>query len=139
MQPFTISDTIQIRVETVWNVYTSAEDIKEWNHAADDWRCTKVINDLRIGGKLTYHMSAMDGSAAFNFDAEYTSLVPFRQIAYRIADGRNVVIDFTSHLDSTDVRITVDPESVKPVAEQQAGWQAILSNFKTYIEKIYSI
>jgi hypothetical protein len=33
------------------------------------------------------------------------------------------------------VKITFDPETENPIELQQAGWQAILNNFKYYAEK----
>lgn len=32
------------------------------------------------------------------------------------------------------MRISFDPETIYPIEQQQAGWQAILDNFARYVE-----
>ncbi|MCW8312877.1 SRPBCC domain-containing protein [Sphingobacterium thalpophilum] len=139
MEKINIQTSINVRVETIWNAYTSAEDIMQWNHAAEDWHCTSSTNDLRIGGKFKNHMEAKDGSAGFDFVGTYTALDPFKRIAYDMADGRHVEIHFDSKKSSTDVSIIFDAESENPIEMQREGWRAILNNFKSYVEKTYGI
>lgn len=139
MKPIQISQRIHVRVESVWNAYTSEEDIKQWNHASDDWHCTSASNDLRIGGKLKYRMASKDGGHAFDFEGTYSRLDPFRQIDYTMPNGRKVEIHFKSLPDATDVTLFIDPETERPVEQQKEGWNAILTNFRTYVEKIYSL
>lgn len=137
MESITIKNKVNNRVETVWNAYNSEEDIKEWNRASDDWHCTSTVNDLRIGGKLRYRMEAKDGSTGFDFEGTYTALDPFERIAYTMADGRKVEIKFKSKKDTTKVTVTFDPESTNLPEAQREGWQAILDNFKSYVERVY--
>ena len=139
MKAIELSQRIEVRVESVWNAYTSEEDIKQWNYASDAWHCTTSSNDLRIGGKLKYRMSAKDGSHVFDFEATYSRLDPFKQIDYTIADGRKVEIHFRAHADATDIKMFIDATAEEPLAEQTARWKAILTNFKNYVEKIYSL
>lgn len=137
MELIKISSVINNRVETVWNAYNSEEDIKEWNHASDDWHCTSTVNDLRIGGKFRYRMEAKDGSAQFDFEGTYTALDPFERIAYTLSDGRKVEIKFKSKNDTTSVFVTFEPEATNPVENQRTGWKSILDNFQTYVERVY--
>ena len=137
MEPITIKNTINNRVETVWNAYNSEEDIKQWNHASDDWHCTSTVNDLRIGGKFRYRMEAKDGSAGFDFEGTYTTLDPFERIGYTIADGRKVDIAFKSKGETTKIKVTFEPEPTGLPETQREGWQTILNNFKSYVEHIY--
>lgn len=137
MEKIKISTTINARVETVWNAYNSAEDIKQWNHASDDWHTTSSSNDLRIGGKLIYRMEAKDGSMGFDFEGKYTELVPFKKIAYVMPDGRTVEIVFDMDYNKTKVEVSFDPELENPIQMQRDGWQAILNNFKSYVDKTY--
>ena len=51
-------------------------------------------------------------------------------------DGRKVKIDFTAEGNSTKVVQSFDAESENSVEMQQAGWQAILDNFKKYAEQL---
>lgn len=138
MKRIAIETQIKARVETVWNAYNSAEDIMKWNHASDDWHCTSSINDLRIGGKFKNRMEAKDGSFGFDFEGTYTELKPFKRIAYMMSDGRNVEMDFESDKEQTRLFIRFEPEEENPVEMQQGGWQAILDNFKKYVESVYS-
>ena len=137
MEPITIKNIVNNRVETVWNAYNSEEDIKKWNQASEDWHCTSTINDLRIGGKFRYRMEAKDGSAGFDFEGTYTALDPFERIAYTMNDGRTVEIRFKPKRETTKVIVTFDPESTNPPESQREGWQAILNNFKAYVERVY--
>lgn len=138
MERIEIEASVNARVETVWNVYNSAEDIMQWNHASEDWHCTGSTNDLRIGGKFKHRMEAKDGSFGFDFEGVYTELVPFKKIAYKMADGRSVDINFESKKNHTDLLIRFDPETENPIDMQKQGWQAILNNFKKYVESVYS-
>ncbi|WP_104384190.1 SRPBCC domain-containing protein [Sphingobacterium sp. HMA12] len=137
MEQIKIQTHIAVRVETIWNAYTSAEDIMEWNRASEDWRCTDAINDLRVGGKFKNRMEAKDGSVGFDFTGTYTALEPFKKIAYAMPDGRQVTINFTSKKSTTDIEVIFDAESENPIEMQRHGWQAILDNFKAYVEKTY--
>lgn len=138
MERIEIQASVNARVETVWNVYNSAEDILQWNHASDDWHCTSSTNDMRIGGRFKHRMEAKDGSFGFDFEGVYTELVPFKKIVYTMPDGRCVDINFESKKDHTDLIIQFDPETENPIDIQKQGWQSILNNFKKYTESVYS-
>ncbi len=137
MEQIKIQAHIDVRVEIIWNAYTSAEDIMQWNQASDDWHCTGAINDLRIGGKFKNRMEAKDGSMGFDFIGTYTALEPFKKIAYTMPDGRKVTINFNSKKSTTEITVIFDAEFENPVEMQRQGWQAILDNFKAYLEKTY--
>lgn len=139
MRPIEIASQIGVRVETVWNVYNSAEDIMQWSHASEDWHCTSSINDLRVGGRFINRMEAKDGSFGFDFEGVYTELIPFKKIAYTMPDGRKVEIKFDSHKNYTGVIVRFEPEAENPIEMQREGWQAILDNFKKYVESVYSV
>lgn len=49
-------------------------------------------------------------------------------------DGRKVTTTFEADSGATNVTTVFDAESMNPVEMQQAGWQAILNNFKKYVE-----
>lgn len=50
-------------------------------------------------------------------------------------DNRKVQVSFTSKGNLTEVIETFEAELTNPVEMQQAGWQAILNNFKRYVEE----
>jgi len=51
-----------------------------------------------------------------------------------MGDGRKVKIDFTGSGNTTKVIESFDAEETNSVEMQRGGWQAILDNFKKYVE-----
>lgn len=49
-------------------------------------------------------------------------------------DGRKMEVQFTQIGDETNIIEKFQPESENPIELQEAGWQAILTNFKQYAE-----
>lgn len=137
MEKINIQATINNNVATIWNAYNSAGDIMQWNHASADWHCTSSFNDLRVGGKFSNRMEAKDGSFGFDFEGKYTAIEPLKRISYAMEDGRQVDIHFREHNESTTIEMAFDAESEHPIDMQRDGWQAILDNFKSYVERIY--
>jgi uncharacterized protein YndB with AHSA1/START domain len=130
----TIEAEISANTKKVWNYYTNPEHITKWNFASDDWHCPDAENDLRVGGKLISRMESKDGSVGFDFEAVYDEVVDFKKIVYTIADGRKVKTEFNNQENKTKVTTTFEAESVNSIELQKTGWQAILNNFKKYVE-----
>ncbi len=63
-------------IATVWNAYTTPEDIMAWNAASDDWHTTHATVELTNGGHFSSRMEAKDGSMGFDFAGTYTRIVP---------------------------------------------------------------
>lgn len=121
-------------VDKVWDYWTTPTHIVFWNNASDDWHTPKATNDLKVGGKFSYRMEAKDGSAGFDFDGIYEEIVPHQLIVYRLSDGRKVEIKFSGSENETHIIETFIAENENPIKEQKSGWQAILNNFKKYVE-----
>ena len=132
----TIDTTINANVETVWQCWTSPEHITQWNNASDDWHTPRATNDLRVGGKFNSRMEAKDGSEGFDFEGVYTQVELHHFFAYEMSDGRKVSVTFDGHGDHTHVTETFDAEDTNPVEMQRQGWQAILDNFRKYVESL---
>jgi uncharacterized protein YndB with AHSA1/START domain len=130
----TVETTINAPVEKVWEFWTKPEHIVNWNNASDDWHTPKVENDLRVGSGFLSRMEAKDGSAAFDFVGKYEAVQNHEYIEYTITDGRRVQINFTAEQDKTKIVETFEAESTHSIELQQSGWQAILDNFKKYVE-----
>lgn len=130
-----IDTTVPAAVERVWEYWTEPGHITKWNFASDDWHCPKAINDLRKGGKYAARMEAKDGSFGFDLEAVYDEVVKHREIHYTMADGRQVITIFEPDGNYTKIRTTFDAEALNPIEMQQAGWQAILDNFKKYVAR----
>jgi len=79
-QKITVETTISAPIEEVWHAYTTADDIRQWNAASDDWHTTAASVDLREGGDFCSRMEAKDGSMGFDFSGTYTKIVTRRLI-----------------------------------------------------------
>lgn len=131
----TVQAVVQAPVAKVWSYWTEPEHITKWNQASDDWHAPKAENDLRAGGTFLTRMEAKDGSMGFDFGGVYDEVKPLELISYTLGDGRKVEILFAAQGQETKVVETFDAESSHPVEFQQAGWQAIMDNFKKYVEE----
>ena len=131
--PITVETTVAAPVERVWRAYTTPEAITQWNAASADWHTTAATVDLRPGGAFSSRMEAKDGSLGFDFAGTYTEIVEHERIAYTFGD-RSAEIVFRAVPAGTDVRVAFDAEDTHSVEQQQQGWQAILDNFRRYVE-----
>ena len=130
----TIEANIKAPVEKVWQFWTSPEHITKWNSASEDWHTPHATNDLRVGGKFTSRMEARDSSMGFDFEGIYDEVETNKTIAYSLGDGRKVKVTFSGNGTETNVTETFDAENTHSVEMQRDGWQAILDNFKKYVE-----
>ena len=130
----TVEATAHAPIEKVWYAWTTPEDIMAWNNASDDWHTPLATNDLRVGGSFLSTMAAKDGSFNFDFGGIYDEVVLHKVISYSLSDGRRVKVLFTDNGNETFISETFDAENENPVEMQQAGWQAILNNFKNHVE-----
>lgn len=131
----TVSVKIDAPVEKVWNYFTQPEHIVKWNFANDDWHSPSAENDLTVNGLFKYNMAAKDGSFSFDFWGNYTQIETHKTIAYTMGDGRKAILHFTENDNQTEVVEMFEPEGQNPEEMQQMGWQAILNNFKKYVEQ----
>jgi uncharacterized protein YndB with AHSA1/START domain len=129
-----IETIINAPVAKVWDAFNNPEAIRKWNHASDDWHCPASENDLREGGRFKNTMAAKDGSFSFDFEGTYTKVELHKEIGYSIADGRTVAVFFYEKDGQTHLKESFEAEDTHSGAEQKAGWQAILDNFKKYVE-----
>ena len=130
----TVQAEIKAPVEKVWEYWTKPEHIIHWNFASDDWHAPWAKNDLREGGKFSWRMEAKDGSFGFDFGGEFTVIKLFQYIEEVLGDGRVVKISFKGDDKKTSVVETFEAEEQNPIEMQKNGWQAILNNFKKYVE-----
>jgi len=130
----TVRTTINAPVEKVWNLWTDPVHIIHWNFASDDWHTPKAENDLRAGGRFLARMEAKDGSAGFDFTGKYSKVEENRQLEYLIDDGRSVQVLFIPQGNVTTVMEAFEAEQTNSYEMQQSGWQAILDNFRKYVE-----
>ena len=130
----TVECTIISSIEKVWDYWITPQHIEQWNNASDDWHTPKAINDLTVGGRFVFTMAAKDGSLSFDFGGTYTEIEKHKFIKYTMDDGRIASIDFSSIGNTVEIVEIFEAENQNPIELQKAGWQAILNNFKKYVE-----
>jgi len=134
MDRITVKTSVQAEIDKVWNYWTEPKHITNWNFATDEWACPSAKNDLKPNGTFSWRMEAKDGSMGFDFEGTYEKIVDKELISYKMSDGRKVDIEFTQSGNEIQVSETFDAEGTNPDEQQRAGWQAILENFKKYVE-----
>jgi uncharacterized protein YndB with AHSA1/START domain len=130
----TIKASILANAEKVWNYYTQPAHITQWNFATPEWHCPHAENDLRAGGKYLARMEARDGSFGFDFEAVYTGVKAHERLDYVITDGRKVTVELTPVGSTTEIIVSFEAETENSPELQRDGWQAILNNFRNYVE-----
>ena len=132
----TVETTINAELNKVWDCWTKPEHIIKWNFASNDWHCPKAKNDLRPKGSFSWRMEAKDGSIGFDFSGTYEKIIEKELITYNMSDGRQASITFSESGNEVRLVETFAAESTHTDEQQKAGWQAILENFKAYVESI---
>jgi uncharacterized protein YndB with AHSA1/START domain len=130
----TIEASINAPIEKVWEMWTKPGHITHWNFASDDWQCPSAENDLQVGGKFSSRMEAKDGSFGFDFWGTHTEVEEHQKIASQMGDGRIMTVTFTAKGEGTHVKEEFEAEETNTIELQKGGWQAILNNFKKYVE-----
>jgi uncharacterized protein YndB with AHSA1/START domain len=130
----TVQTTINAPVEKVWEYWTKPDHIVRWAFASDDWEAPAAENDVRVGGKFKTVMSAKDKSSIFDFTGIYTAVDQNKLIEYNMDDGRHVKVEFNESPEGVSIIESFDPERENTEELQRSGWQAILENFKKYVE-----
>lgn len=128
-----IKATISAGKQKVWDYYTQPEHITNWNFADASWHCPSATNDLKVGGRYVARMEAKDGSFGFDFEAVYTEINIGKSFTYEFG-GRQAIVNFKETNGLTEITVSFDPETENPIELQRKGWQAILNNFKIYVE-----
>ena len=73
--------------------------------------------------------------SGFDFTGTYSAVDKPALIEYTMNDGRNVKVVFVSKGNQTTVTEMFEAEQVHSLEMQRAGWQAIVDNFKNYVER----
>ncbi|AOS45965.1 hypothetical protein Verru16b_03056 [Lacunisphaera limnophila] len=130
----TIETTVAASVATAWQAWTSPAAITQWNFASPDWSCPRAELDLRPGGKFKYRMEAKDGSFGFDFEGEFTAVIPNQKLEYSLGDDRKVSVDFIAEGGATRIVESFQAEDAHAGEAQRQGWLAILHNFKKFVD-----
>ncbi|MBS7252606.1 SRPBCC domain-containing protein [Flavobacterium branchiicola] len=130
----TVQNTIKASVEKVWELWISPKHIQNWNYAFDNWHTPFVENDLKVNGKFKYEMAAKDKSAGFDFEGIYTKVEKYSLIEYKLLDNRTGSIYFEDNGNHVKITEVFDPNETDAVNMQQMWCQAVIDNFKKYVE-----
>ena len=133
--PITVETTIKSTIENVWNLWTTPEDIRQWNNPSEEWHTLKVENDLKDGGKFLFRMESKDGADGFDFSGTYDKVILNKLIEYTLDDGRKTINEFIQNENSVTITETFEPEAKTPLDVQRDFCQGVLNNFKKYVEK----
>lgn len=135
----TVQTVVAAPLDQVWLSFTDPRHIMQWNNASPEWHTPHAENDLRVGGSFLSRMESKDGAEGFDFRGTYTVVEPTSCIEYTMEDGREVSITFSETPAGVEVVEMFEPESENTKELQQAGWQAILDNFKEYTEEASTV
>jgi uncharacterized protein YndB with AHSA1/START domain len=131
--PITVETVVKAPIEKVWEYWNKPEHIVHWAFASDDWEAPAAENDLRVGGTFKTTMAAKDKSTSFDFAGVYSAVKENELIEYDFGD-RHAKVEFTILPEGVKITQTFDPENENSEEKQRSGWQAILNNFKKYVE-----
>lgn len=135
MGKLTVNTNIKKEVSKVWEGFTNPASITKWNFASNDWHCPSAENNLTEGGTFSYKMAAKDGSFSFDFGGTFNRIEPHKKLAYTLGDGRKVEVLFHDLGEETQIEQTFETEGIHPEKMQEEGWQAILDQFKKFMER----
>ena len=131
----TVETIVKAPMEKVWEYWNKPEHITQWAFAQDDWEAPAAENDVRVGGTFKTTMASKDKSESFDFTGTYAAVKEHELIEYDMTDGRHVKVEFAQLPEGVKVVETFDPENENTLELQRGGWQAILDNFKKYVER----
>lgn len=135
MKKITVSTTVNASISEVWEKWTNPHHVMHWNFAHESWHCPEATNNLTIGGEFHYLMAAKDGSFQFDFWGTFQQIEREKYIKILLGDGREMEVLFEQTDCGVFVKEVFDPENQNPEDLQQQGWQAILHQFKKYVEE----
>ncbi|MCG8454399.1 MAG: SRPBCC domain-containing protein [Spirochaetales bacterium] len=129
-----VTTKILSSMNLVWELWTNSQYRKNWYFASQDWHCPQAESEFVVGGKFLYRMEDKKERIGFHYSGTFTRILPHSIVESELDDGRVVKVTFEEC--RTGVRVTEFFEAdVSASAEiQQKGWQAILNNFKSYVE-----
>ncbi len=137
VQKITVSSVVNANLDAIWSAWTKPEHIINWYAASADWHAPKAENNLQVGSEFKIRMEARDQSVGFDFTGKYEKITDQELIVYKMEDGRLVDISFRELSPGQVMIIEIfDKENIHTPEQQQAGWQAILDNFRIYSENL---
>lgn len=129
-----VQTTINGAIDKVWEFWTLPEHIVKWNFPSEDWQTTSAENEVKLQGKFKYTMKEKKGSGGFDFEGIYTDVKVFSLIEYKLFDNRTGSIRFEENNGIVNLTEIFEPNSQDPEDLQRQWCQAVINNFKDYVE-----
>jgi uncharacterized protein YndB with AHSA1/START domain len=135
-----IERTFRARAEAVFDAWTSAEVLRRWWRAGDDWETPVAEVDLRVGGALRVVMRDRKKDVEYGGSGVYTEIERPKRLAFTwIWDGDTrrmlIEVDFEERDGITTVRFTHsglwDEEAVR---SHEDGWGTCFDNLERTLE-----
>ncbi|MGL4758299.1 MAG: SRPBCC domain-containing protein [Patescibacteria group bacterium] len=135
--PLIVQTVVEASPSKVWDYFTTPKHIEKWSKANEDWGCRDSSVDLKVGGRFSSYIHALDESYGFEFSGVYTEVEPMILLKYTLDDNRKVIVNMGSFDEgkTTIIKQYFEPETENSLEDQQKGWQSFLDNFKKYIEQ----
>ncbi|MCH7403040.1 SRPBCC domain-containing protein [Belliella kenyensis] len=132
--PIEVRVHVKSNLAQVWNAWTDPKHIVNWNFATQTWHCPLAQLKLHAGGSFSYTMAAKDGSMSFDFKGVFELVEEKNRLTFTLDDGRAVEVSFQQEDEDVLLIERFEPDQLNDVVLQKAGWQAIVDNFKAYVE-----
>jgi len=130
----TVQITVNAPIRKVWQVWTTADDILQWNTPSADWHTTRAEIDFREKGEFLFRMEAKDGSTGFDYSGMYDRIINHEHIEHTGHDGRQAIIKFIPESGAIRITETFDVDEATPIELQNDFCQGVLNSFKRYTE-----
>jgi uncharacterized protein YndB with AHSA1/START domain len=136
MSTISISQNIKASPSQVFESYLNPKDNQRWQNAGGGWSTGFVNIDAQNGGRFEAEFKAADGVNDFVFGGTFDQIIPNQKINYTMDDGRKSEVLFEEiSPNQTKVSINFEAENQNSAELQQQGWNQILVNFKTFVER----
>jgi len=134
--PITVQTVINATMAKVWKLWTTPENIMQWNNPSEDWHTLKVENNLKEGGRFLFRMQAKNNNDGFDFCGNYDKVLLYELIEYTLDDGRKTINQFKHNEKGVTITETFEPEAKTALDIQKDFCQSVLNNFKKYAENL---
>lgn len=129
-----VSITVNVPLQQVWELWTNPEHIKVWNNVNDDWHNPRVQVVFKTGGHFLYRMETKDGATGFDYAGTFDLVIPGQRVEITLHDGRKAINIFHNLGHATRIDETFDPAPHDPPEFQERFCTMILHSFKQYAE-----
>ena len=161
VEPTILSREYAAPIELVYEAWTHADHLKNWQVPFDGFECAYILADIRAGGSSLHKMTAPNGFEMWLL-TRYETLTPPREIVFRQytanADGDVIpnpqipnwpkelrtTIELEQKGDATLLRLIWQPIEPSPEEarafedtrqDHDKGWGGGLENLKRYLQQ----